>query len=333
MQNTTGILIGRFQPLHTGHRELIRQAKSQCTNLVIIVGSANAARSIKNPYTYLEREAEIELFLDHEDLAGVDIVPLNDYKYSNTQWISDVTTIATEQARYWQSKETILFGFAKEGNDYLKWFPQYRFVNLTTPYEICSTDIRTARFKIGGSNFEPEVIEDWNYFQNEKKLFADYPFPETLSFNCADALVECSGHVLLIQRARAPGRGTWALPGGFKNRTETFLDCAVRELQEETNIRVPEKVLRGSYMAQHLFDDPTRGNGIPRVTLCVHFKVQPNVDGSLPRANGADDAMECGWFPIREVMSNMKLFDDHLSIISYMLGVMPPPAHLNPQIS
>lgn len=189
------------------------------------------------------------------------------------------------------------------------------------------------RFKSGNSGFEPEVVEDWKYFQNEKKLFENYPFPETLSFNCADALVECSGHVLLIQRARAPGRGTWALPGGFKNRAETFLDCAVRELQEETNIRVPEKVLRGSIVNKQLFDDPTRGNGIPRVTLCVHFIISPNVDGSLPRANGADDAADCGWYPIREVMSNMKLFDDHLSIISSMLKVMPVAAHLNPMIS
>jgi bifunctional NMN adenylyltransferase/nudix hydrolase len=331
MQSTTGILIGRFQPIHSGHKEIIRQAKSQCTNLVILVGSANAARSIKNPYDYLERKAEIELFLEHESIKDITIVPLNDYKYSNTQWISDVTNIATEYSRH--TKETILFGHMKDGNDYLKWFPQYKFVNLTTPYNINSTEIRRIRFNTGWSGYTPEVVEDWKYFLNEQKLFKDYPFPETLSFSCADALVECSGHVLLIQRARAPGRGTWALPGGFKNRTETFLDCAVRELQEETNIRVPEKVLRGSYVAQHLFDDPTRGCGIPRVTLCAHFKVQPNIDGSLPRANGADDAMECGWFPIREVMASMKLYDDHLSIISYMLGVMPPAAHLNPQIS
>lgn len=332
MQSTTGLIIGRFQPLHPGHKEIIRQAKSQCTNLVIIVGSANAARSIKNPYDYLERKADIELFIEHESIKDITIVPLNDYKYSNTQWISDVTTIAMEYSR--GSKEVILFGHMKEGNDYLKWFPQYKFVNLTTPYDVNSTEIRQKRLATGlRSGFEPEVVADWKYFQNEQKLFQDYPFPETLSFSCADALVECSGHVLLIQRARAPGRGTWALPGGFKNRSETFLDCAVRELQEETNVRVPEKVLRGSIVNKQLFDDPARGCGIPRVTLCVHFVISPNADGSLPRANGADDAMECGWFPIREVMTSMKLYDDHLSIISYMLGVMPPPAHRNPLIS
>jgi bifunctional NMN adenylyltransferase/nudix hydrolase len=331
MQNTTGILIGRFQPLHAGHRELIRQAKSQCTNLVIIVGSANAARSIKNPFTYAERRDALQLFLNHENITNVTIVPINDYKYSNTQWISDVTTIVTENSK--QSKQVILFGFAKEGNDYLNWFPQYKFQNISTPYEVCSTDVRTNWFESGGRQFTLEVNEDWNYFQNEKKLFADYPFPETLSFNCADALIECSGHILLIQRARAPGRGTWALPGGFKNRSEAFFDTAIREAQEETNIRVPEKVLRGSVVNQKLFDDPTRGVGIPRVTLCVHFHVQPNPDGSLPRANGSDDAAEAGWFQIREVMANMKLFDDHLHIISTMLGVMPPMAHLNPSIN
>ncbi len=326
MQNTLGILIGRFQPLHSGHRELIRQARTLCTDLIVIIGSANAARSIKNPFTYVERKNEIQKFLTHENIKNVTIVPINDYKYSNTQWIFDVTSIVTENIK--SHTQVILFGFEKEGNDYLKWFPQYKFQNITTPYEICSTDIRKIWFESGASLFTTEVNEDWKYFENEKKLFANYPFPETLSFSCGDALVECSGHVLLIQRARAPGRGAWALPGGFKNRNETFLDCAVRELIEETNIRVPEKVIRGSIVNSKLYDDPTRGSGIPRVTMCVHFKIQPNADGSLPRANGADDAADCGWYPIREVMDHMHLFDDHLSIISSMIGVMPTPAHL-----
>lgn len=325
----TSVLIGRFQPLHAGHRELIRQARSKCDKLLILVGSANSARTIKNPFTYLERETQIDEFLFHENISNVEIIPLNDYKYSDTQWLTDVSNIILEYAG---NGPVSIVGYNKPGNDYLKWFPQYGFIDVKSPYSVCSTEIREKWFKSGHhDHFAETVYEDWNYFKKEKELFSDYPFPETLNFNCADTILECAGHVLLIQRARAPGRGTWALPGGFKNANETFIDCAIRELQEETNVRVPEKVLRGSIVSTKLFDSPNRGNGIPRNTFCVHIRIDVNADGSIPRANGADDAMDCGWYSINEVMNSMSLYDDHSDIIQTVCGVLPLPAHLNPK--
>jgi bifunctional NMN adenylyltransferase/nudix hydrolase len=199
--------------------------------------------------------------------------------------------------------------------------------------DLHATDIRNYWFETQPDAFAQCVYDDWKYFQKEHELFDTYPFPDTLNFNCGDAILECLGQVLLIRRKFAPGAGTWALPGGFKNSNETFVDCAIRELIEETNVRVPEQVLRGSIVNKEIFDDPKRGMGIPRNTMCVHMKIKPNSDGSLPRANGADDAMECGWFPISEVMNNMELFDDHMGIISKMCNVLPLPAHLNPKFN
>ncbi len=42
--------------------------------------------------------------------------------------------------------------------------------------------------------------------------------------------------VLLVRRAQDPGRGLWALPGGYLNPHEAPDDAAVRELQEETGV-------------------------------------------------------------------------------------------------
>lgn len=319
-----GIYIGRFQPIHIGHVQAILSAKTSVDHLYILIGSANQCRSIKNPWPFQERFTTV-----HDALlkAGMHkewftIVPLNDYQYSDSQWITEVRTIADQ----YQLGKPVLMGHTKEGNDYLKWFPDWGYREIPAVHNISATQVREEMFRNKDPRISAAVHDDWEYFQAEKEKFANYPYPETLNFNCADAVLECQGHVLLIQRKFAPGAGTWALPGGFKNRAETFLDCAVRELIEETNVRVPEKVLRGSIVKTELFDSPKRSFGINRNTLAVYMRINPNPDFSLPRANGADDAAETRWVPLVEALNDYELYDDHAAIISTMTGVMPMPA-------
>jgi ADP-ribose pyrophosphatase YjhB (NUDIX family) len=80
-----------------------------------------------------------------------------------------------------------------------------------------------------------------------------------------------------------------------------------------------------------LFDSPSRSFGIPRNTLAVYFRISANPDGSLPRANGADDAAECKWFPLTQVLNTLELYDDHAAIISKVTGVVPMPAFFSVQ--
>jgi len=323
----TGIFIGRFQPIHQGHIHAIGIAASQVDKLYILVGSANACRSIRNPWTFQERKNMIYSKLWSNRFNNVEVVPLNDYPYNDTQWIADVRATAEHHGMV----SPTLFGHMKEGNTYLNWFPDWKFKDVEAQYSVNATGIRQSMFETDSPEMPRTVKDDFKYYQNETARFADYPFPETLNFNCGDAIVECQGHVLLIRRKYAPGAGAWALPGGFKNRDESFLDCAVRELQEETNIRVPVKVLRGSIVKTELFDSPSRSFGIPRNTLAVYFRISANPDGSLPRANGADDAAECKWFPLTQVLNTLELYDDHAAIISKVTGVVPMPAFFSVQ--
>ena len=323
----TGIFIGRFQPIHQGHIHAIGIAASQVDKLYILVGSANACRSIRNPWTFQERKNMIYSKLWSNRFNNVEVVPLNDYPYNDTQWIADVRATA----EHYGMVSPTLFGHMKEGNTYLNWFPDWKFKDVEAQYSVNATGIRQSMFETDSPEMPRTVKDDFKYYQNETARFADYPFPETLNFNCGDAIVECQGHVLLIRRKYAPGAGAWALPGGFKNRDESFLDCAVRELQEETNIRVPVKVLRGSIVKTELFDSPSRSFGIPRNTLAVYFRISANPDGSLPRANGADDAAECKWFPLTQVLNTLELYDDHAAIISKVTGVVPMPAFFSVQ--
>lgn len=345
-----GFIIGRFQPRHKGHENLIASAARQVERLIVFIGSADRPRSIKNPWTFKERATSMKDWLRNEQIHNVTIIPLNDYRYSNPQWLSDVNTViknkSTHENYTLTEEEIAMFGFEKSGNDYLKWFPQYQFVNIQTVFPKSATDIRdemlaqtlllesTATHLVQNTGVPPEVLEDYKFYLKEQQLFKDYPFPETLNFNCGDAILECAGHILLIQRGRAPGKGCWALPGGFRDRKDVnWIDTAYRELQEETNVRIPEVVLRTKTVATKLYDDINRSFGLPRNTLAVHIRVEPNADGTLPRANGADDAADVRWVPINEIMNNYDLYDDHKDIIQDMCRVQPLPAHENPRFN
>ena len=45
-------------------------------------------------------------------------------------------------------------------------------------------------------------------------------------------------HVLLIQRAKEPMRGSWSIPGGSHDIGETVREAAVREVMEETGVTI-----------------------------------------------------------------------------------------------
>jgi bifunctional NMN adenylyltransferase/nudix hydrolase len=53
------VFIGRFQPFHLAHMQTIQIALQQSQKVIIALGSAQAERSIKNPFLAQEREQMI----------------------------------------------------------------------------------------------------------------------------------------------------------------------------------------------------------------------------------------------------------------------------------
>jgi len=51
--------------------------------------------------------------------------------------------------------------------------------------------------------------------------------------------------VLLLRRNTEPNRGLWVAPGGKFDHGESPTECAVREMYEETGLRIQQPVLRG----------------------------------------------------------------------------------------
>ncbi len=88
---TTGLLIGRYQPFHRGHLEVVREILGECDLLIIGIGSSQYSHTKENPFTGGERLSMIEEALAGENIPShrYVIVPIPDIN-NNALWVSHV---------------------------------------------------------------------------------------------------------------------------------------------------------------------------------------------------------------------------------------------------
>ena len=127
-----------------------------------------------------------------------------------------------------------------------------------------------------------------------------YPRP-AVTADCIVITKEADAKVLLIQRGDDPYKGCWAFPGGFMNMDETTEQCAIRELEEETGLKVAELHQIGAYSR---VDRDPRGRTVTVAYLAV-------IDKPLP-VLGLDDAAKAEWWLLSALP---QLAFDHNEII------------------
>ena len=67
----------------------------------------------------------------------------------------------------------------------------------------------------------------------------------TRPFLAVSAAIYRDGRILLVRRARAPGRDLFSLPGGVVEAGETLAEAVAREVLEETGLTVEPVQLAG----------------------------------------------------------------------------------------
>ena len=89
--------MGRFNPFHNGHAHVLTRALQSSKLVILLLGSAGLARSLKNPFTFEERKDIIRRWYTEEIVKGrIDvkcqlvIAPLRDYPYNDAMWIRNV---------------------------------------------------------------------------------------------------------------------------------------------------------------------------------------------------------------------------------------------------
>lgn len=355
------VYIGRFQPPTLAHFQIMRQAvKTARKGVIVLPGSANQPRTWKNPWTVQEREQMIRSGLPENISDRITVYGLRDYP-TDQQWVRAVQEIVESLTKlhrlseeghlaiveYEPSKVAIIGHNKDDSSYYLEMFPQWGQIQVDNIESINATDIRTALWTSQGEDdFDLKIgrnlasgLHDWirawmltdDYdkivreynFTMQYKRFHEWPdVPYKPKYVTVDAVVVQAGHILLVRRRSEPGRGLWALPGGHVGDNERIKDAVVRELREETKLKVPLGVLQGKADItgnQHVFDAPDRSLRGRTITHAFYFELPP---GPLPKVKGADDADKAKWVPLSTFAKmEPQLFEDHFMIANHFIGV------------
>lgn len=341
------VFIGRFQPFHLGHEYAIRRAFELAHRVLVIIGDTGGPRTIKNPWSWDERaEMIMRTFPDRIRDKSLCLDQAFDFPYTDHEWVAQIHEIVRDHTD--EDDSIVLVGHEKDASSfYLKMFPQWKFID--TGYEdlgngiirkIDATEIRKmvledklqyatgvlgnpiieflVEHRKNNEKFYEELKQEYDFIEAYRASWASAPFPPV--FVTTDTIVIQSGHILLVRRGQNPGKGLWAMPGGFIGQTEGIEDCAIRELLEETNIKLQPEVLRRCIKHVEVFD---RKGGVSqedrgRIITHVHL-IKLDDTKALPKVKGADDAAEARWIPLGE-LNHREIFSDHSHIIHAMLG-------------
>jgi bifunctional NMN adenylyltransferase/nudix hydrolase len=354
-QVTLAVIIGRFQPFHKGHRRLFDHASQHSDQTLVLIGSAFRPRSEKNAFKWTERADFIRNAMKASgSTADITCLPLIDTLYDDRTWAGNVRTaidlhLRTQKVAREDAKIVLVGHDKDESSRYLRWFPEFEAVAVDAERAgdkvLNATDMRAglfltamplARLRDTFGEVETDQVLAWMerspdevarikaeaeynqaYRQNYSKAVAAFGYE--IPADCADAVVVQNGHILLVERANAPGKGLYALPGGHLQK-ETAQEAAIRELIEETRLNIPRKLLEGRIAARQVFDHPDRSERGWVRTEAFKFEL---IDGKAQeKVKGADDAKRAFWLPVNQLTPDV-MFEDHFDIIQALVPNVP----------
>ena len=136
------VFIGRFQPFHLGHKAVIDEALQRADNVIMLIGSANLPRSLRNPFTVAERSQMIKGAYSKDDAARIHCVGLDDALYNDTRWLQYVQA-AVKSVTGDLRADIGLIGHSKDSSSYyLSLFPNWASVSVPNYQSLSATPIR-----------------------------------------------------------------------------------------------------------------------------------------------------------------------------------------------
>ncbi len=86
------LFIGRFQPVHNGHLQVLKQISKDYEEIIIGIGSAQYKNTSQNPFSFEERRIMIYQSLVEENITNYQIVAIPDI-HDPPNWVDHVCSI------------------------------------------------------------------------------------------------------------------------------------------------------------------------------------------------------------------------------------------------
>ncbi|MBW8732728.1 MAG: NUDIX domain-containing protein [Asticcacaulis sp.] len=306
------VIRGRFAPLTLAALAAIEDALSDADRLVLLVAAAEQAPSCRLPWPVAARMEMAAAALAHFG-DRVILRPVPDWRYdAAARSAAEAAAIAglpgvVERLPDLPDEPELVAALFNHGAEAMQ--SRVPDTVMAAVSAFCTTDAFA------------NLAEEYRYVVAYRRSWSVAPYPPVLvTVDTIIVHVPDGGlpHLLLIRRGAVPGRGTWALPGGFVDPGEWLIDAAFRELREETGLRLSDAEARAALKDRDVFDAPDRSSRARIVTHGFYFVVS---GGPLPDVVGDDDAAEARWWPVADLHGlSGQMFEDHPDVIVRFLG-------------
>ena len=169
MEKVRAILIGRMQPVHNGHMEVIKQTLNEVDEIIIGIGSAQLSHELKDPFTAGERIVMMTQALAE---IGVDpsryyIIPMQAINF-NALWASHVKMLTPPFNIVYSGNPLVKQLFSEEGYE-VRQPPLYDRLHLSGT-EVRRRILNDENWKELVPNATAELINEINGIERIKNL-------------------------------------------------------------------------------------------------------------------------------------------------------------------
>jgi bifunctional NMN adenylyltransferase/nudix hydrolase len=293
-----GVVVGRFQVprLHEGHLELLNLVQSECTKVIVVLGSSHPINTCRDPLDFRSRELMIRTL--YPDFTVVSIKDRRD----DAMWSASLDGIINSMIN--PHDRVLLYG----GRDsFIKHYsgqyptkelePSVYYSGTQTREELWDKSINSVEFRSG------VVWAAYNRFPTT------FPTVDIAIFNSENTQI-----ILGAKRDDAADK-LWRLPGGFVDVTDKdFVSAAKREVKEELGLEVGDY----QYVADMKVDDWRYRDQIDAKIHTILFKAK-HIFGS---PNPGDDLYLAKWFDFNEdLLKENFLVPAHVPLIKKLLNI------------
>jgi len=321
------VQIGTFQPWLHAHQLALNSALRQAPRVALVLACATQAPSVRHPFSLEQRTELLRRSIPREQQSRLILFALRETQPPGRDWqalLEALQPAGEGLARLAIQTEPGLPPADRPGAVALP-YPADRDIAAAWRQGVLASPSNSSTVLPAAASSQAAVWlaewlegtqcvrlrEEWQALEHDRLAWSVAPYPVTKV--TVDCVIECAGHVLLIQRGRAPGRDLYALPGGFIDLDETLLQAAHRELAEETGLDLGQEAPRASAV----FDAPWRSQRGRVITHAYHFVLEAD---RPPAARAGDDAAQARWIPLGRLPSlEGRLHDDHALILAHFL--------------